>query len=116
MTAPLHSRDTGYDPRGSRSESAAPILHRGLTVKIFIKVIELDNEFIANCPELDVNCYGKTRNEAVRRLVSVLRFYIDSAHEMGLDVERLDTVLVEGDKNSGFWEREMIHESPGAIQ
>ena len=95
---------------------AALILHRGLNVKIYIKVIELDNEFIANCPELDVNCYGSTRNEAIRRLVSVLRFYVDSAQEMGLDVERLDTVLVEGDKNAGPWEKEMIHESPGAIQ
>ena len=84
-------------------------------MKIHIKIVELENEFIANCPELDVNCYGASRSEAVRRLVSVLQFYVDSAQELGLDVDRLDTVLVDGEKCTSTVSQELIHQCTGSI-
>jgi hypothetical protein len=37
-------------------------------MKISVKLIEHENEFIANCPELDINCYGGNRNDAIRRI------------------------------------------------
>ena len=66
-------------------------------MKLSIKLVELEREFIAHCPELDINCYGFNRKEAVRRLKNVLRFYIDSAQEFGLDVEGIDTIAIEGE-------------------
>lgn len=88
---------------------------RGTIVKIHIKIVEMEKEFIANCPELDVNCYGASRSEAVRRLVSVLQFYVDSAQELGLDVDRLDTVLVDGEKCNSPVSQELIHQCTGSI-
>jgi len=67
------------------------------TMKLSIKLHELENEFIASCPELDVNCYGSNRGEAIRRLRNVLQFYIDSAHEFGLEVESFDDIFIEGE-------------------
>jgi predicted RNase H-like HicB family nuclease len=66
-------------------------------MKLSIKLLEAENEFIANCPELDVNCYGADRSEAVRRLRNVLRFYMDSAQEFGLAIEQFDDVSIEGE-------------------
>ena len=48
-------------------------------MKLSIKLMEIEKEIIASCPELDVNCYGVNRGEAIRRLKNVLQFYIDSA-------------------------------------
>jgi predicted RNase H-like HicB family nuclease len=90
-------------------------IDRGTIVKIHIKIVELEKEFIANCPELDVNCYGASRSEAVRRLVSVLQFYVDSAQELGLDVDRLDTVLVDGEKCTSPISQELMHQCTGSI-
>ena len=53
------------------------------------------------CPELDVNCYGFDRNEAIRRLKNVLQFYIDSAQEFGLEVERFEAISIDGELNHG---------------
>ncbi|HDP79858.1 MAG TPA: hypothetical protein ENN21_03335 [Spirochaetes bacterium] len=66
-------------------------------MKLSIKLVELNSEYIANCPELDVNCYGVDRDEAIRRLKSVLRFYIESAHELGLEVERFEGFYINGE-------------------
>jgi len=71
-------------------------------MKLSIKLVEVEKEFIANCPELDINCYGSNREEAVRRLKSVLQFYIESAHEFGLDVESFESISVDGDMNHGL--------------
>ena len=65
-------------------------------MKISIKLIELDNEYIANCPELDINCYAHSRDEAIKRIVNVLKFYIDSAKELGLQIESFDLLSIEG--------------------
>ena len=65
-------------------------------MKITVKLIKLENEFIATCPELDINCYADNRGDAIRRIVSVLKFYIDAATEMGLQVEDLDSISIEG--------------------
>lgn len=66
-------------------------------MKLSIKLVELDTEFIANCPELDVNCYGSDRDEAIRRLKNVLQFYIDSAQELGLEVEQFEGFYINGE-------------------
>lgn len=66
-------------------------------MKIHVKFITAENEIIANCPELDVNCYGTNKDEAIRRLVNVLQFYIDAAQDLGLEVEQLETILIDGE-------------------
>lgn len=68
-------------------------------MNISIKVIDNGSEYIANCPELDINCYGSDRNEAIRRIKEVIYFYISSAKEMGLDVLPLKELSLEGTKN-----------------
>jgi predicted RNase H-like HicB family nuclease len=65
-------------------------------MKLSITVTELDNEYIANCPELEINCYGEDKIDAVRRIKNVLQFYIASAQELGFDVEDFDAMVVEG--------------------
>jgi phosphosulfolactate synthase (CoM biosynthesis protein A) len=83
-------------------------------MKISVKLIEHDNEFIANCPELDINCYGGNRNDAIRRIQSVINFYIESAKELGLDVENLSEIMIEGEWNREF-ESGRIHMASEAI-
>jgi hypothetical protein len=68
-------------------------------MKISVKLIEHNDEIIANCPELDINCYGSDKSEAVRRIKRVINFYINSAKELGLDVENLGEISIEGEKN-----------------
>ena len=65
-------------------------------MKLSIEFVELENEFIARCPELDINSYGFNKDEAIRRLVSVIKFYMDSAKEVGLEVKGLDVVSIDG--------------------
>jgi hypothetical protein len=65
-------------------------------MKLSIRIIELENECIANCPELEINCYGSDRDDAVRRIRNVLQFYISSAQELGFDVEEFDAMILEG--------------------
>lgn len=67
-------------------------------MKISINLQENNNEFIAICPELEINCYGTNKNEAIRRIKNVLQFYIHSAKELGLDVEKVESLTVEGKK------------------
>ncbi len=67
-------------------------------MKITIKLLDNEQEVIASCPELDINCYGSDRNEAIRRIRNVIQFYIESARELGLDVENLYHISVEGEK------------------
>ncbi len=56
---------------------------------ISITLIEDGKEYIANCPELDINCYGASEEEATRRIKNVINFYIDSAKEFGVNVSSL---------------------------
>lgn len=68
-------------------------------MKLSIKLIPNHEEIIANCPELDINCYGSDKAEAIRRIKKVIHFYVDSAKELGLDVESLDEISIEGETN-----------------
>ncbi len=70
-------------------------------MKLSIKLMEIEKEVIASCPELDVNCYGVNRGEAIRRLKNVLQFYIDSAQEFGLEVERFEAISIDGELSHG---------------
>jgi hypothetical protein len=66
-------------------------------MKITIQLIENTNEFIASCPELDINCYASNRHEAIHRIKKVISFYVDSARELGLDVQSFDEISIEGE-------------------
>ena len=65
-------------------------------MKITVNLIELDNEYIATCPELDINCYGADKNEAVKRIQNVINFYLNSAKELGLDVINFNEIQIDG--------------------
>jgi predicted RNase H-like HicB family nuclease len=81
-------------------------------MKLSINIIELENEYIANCPELEINCYGIDKNDAVRRIKNVLQFYIASAQELGFDVEEFDTMIVEGGSNIPFSHHSVVSTPP----
>jgi len=66
-------------------------------MKISVQVIEAENEYIATCPELDINCYGYDKKEAVNRIEKVIQFYIESAKELGLDVDSLHEIKIDGE-------------------
>ncbi len=74
-------------------------------MKLSIKLIRNHDEIIANCPELDINCYGSDKTEAVRRIQNVINFYVDSAKELGLDVESFTEISVEGEENRSIDDR-----------
>ena len=65
-------------------------------MNISIKLIDNGSEYIANCPELDVNCYGSDRDEALRRIRAVINFYIHSAKELGININPLNDLSFEG--------------------
>jgi len=71
-------------------------------MNISIKLINNGGEYIANCPELDINCYGSNENEAVRRLKDVISFYINSAKELGIDINPLKDISIEGSEKVFF--------------
>jgi predicted RNase H-like HicB family nuclease len=68
-------------------------------MNISIKLINNGSEFIANCPELDINCYGADKNEAMQRIRKVIAFYIESARELGLDINPLKNISIDGSDN-----------------
>jgi predicted RNase H-like HicB family nuclease len=65
-------------------------------MNISINLLKSENEFIASCPELEINCYGKNKIEAVRRIKNVLQFYMHSAKELGLDIENIESFTIDG--------------------
>jgi len=69
----------------------------GIDMKLSIKLIHNHDEIIANCPELDISCYGSDRNEAIRRIKKVINFYMESARELGLEVENLTEISIDGE-------------------
>jgi len=71
-------------------------------MKFSVKLITTEKEIIATCPELDINCYGNDRDEAIRRIKKVIRFYIESAKELGLDVDSIDELSVDGEIKSNL--------------
>ena len=65
-------------------------------MKLSIKLIENNNEFIATCPELDISCYATNKHEAIKRIQNILFFYMQSAQELGFSVENFETIDVDG--------------------
>jgi predicted RNase H-like HicB family nuclease len=65
-------------------------------MNISIKLIDNGSEYIANCPELDINCYGSDRDEALRRIRAVINFYINSAKELGISINPLKDLSFDG--------------------
>ena len=68
-------------------------------MNISINLINTGTEFIANCPELDINCYGSNKDEAMQRIQKVIAFYIESAKELGLDIHPLKDISIDGFEN-----------------
>ena len=64
-------------------------------MKITINLIQQENEFVAVCPELDINCYGRDKSDAIKRIYNVIEFYIESAKEFGFDVNELNEISIE---------------------
>jgi predicted RNase H-like HicB family nuclease len=71
-------------------------------MNISIKLIHNGNEFIANCPELDINCYGSNRDEALRRIKAVISFYISSAKELGINIDSLQEIFCDEHDSRSF--------------
>ncbi|MGQ9848166.1 MAG: hypothetical protein ACUVQP_11805 [Bacteroidales bacterium] len=65
-------------------------------MKLSIKLIERNHEYIATCPELDISCYASNKNEAIKRIQNILFFYMQSAQELGFSVESFETIDVDG--------------------
>ena len=59
-------------------------------MELSIKVWPKDEEFVASCPELDVFCYGKTHDQARKRLKKVIVFYAETASQLGYDIDTAD--------------------------
>ena len=65
-------------------------------MNISIKLIDNGSEYIANCPELDINCYGSNKKEALRRIKAVINFYLNSAKELGISINPLKDISLDG--------------------
>ena len=83
-------------------------------MKISVKLVEKNNEFIATCPDLDINCYAGDKDEAIRRIQNVINFYIESAQEFGLDVESMTELIVDGKKQKKLFPLK-LHAVPETI-
>ena len=81
-------------------------------MKISVKLIEHNDEFIANCPELDINCYGSNKNEAIRRIKSVIDFYVDSAKELGIDIDSIQELNIDDEATTN---ETKISQTPSTI-
>ncbi len=46
-----------------------------------------ENEYVASCPELEIFCYGKDEQQARQRIKKVIRFYIETANELGYPID-----------------------------
>ena len=65
-------------------------------MNISIKLIDNGSEYIANCPELDINCYGSNKEDALRRIKAVINFYLNSAKELGISINSLTDISIDG--------------------
>ncbi len=65
-------------------------------MNISIKLIDNGSEYIANCPELDINCYGSNKDEALRRIKAVINFYVNSAKELGISITTPNDISFDG--------------------
>jgi predicted RNase H-like HicB family nuclease len=83
-------------------------------MKLSITLMQIENEYIASCPELEINCYGSDKGDAIRRIKNVLQFYIASAQELGFEVESLDSMVIEGGNTLPFRDHAIV-ETPGSV-
>lgn len=98
-----------YNPRSPISDLGK--IRKEPIMKLSIVLVEAEREFIATCPELNINCYGADKGEAVRRLKNVLQFYIESAKEFGLEVENIDALILEGEIRPAYIKEVYIQKS-----
>ncbi|MEW6095973.1 MAG: hypothetical protein AB1567_05555 [bacterium] len=56
---------------------------------------EGEQAYLASYPKLQIYSYGKTVQESISRLKEIIKFYIDSANELGISVENLCNVPLE---------------------
>jgi len=75
-------------------------------MNISIKLIDNGSEYIANCPELDINCYAPNKEDALRRIKAVIYFYINSAEELGISTNSFKDKLFE-ESDIDFYENQM---------
>jgi len=78
-------------------------------MNISIKLIDNGSEYIANCPELDINCYGSDKDEAIRRIRAVISFYINSAKELGISINPLKDISFEGSNINFFSDQSLMN-------
>ena len=67
---------------------------------ISIKIIDCGSECIATCVEFDLNCYGKNKEEAMQRIKHVIIFYINSAKDIGINIEPVLKISMDGHAQS----------------
>ncbi|MCX7679737.1 MAG: hypothetical protein N2316_11040 [Spirochaetes bacterium] len=84
-------------------------------MKIHVRFIATEKEIIANCPELDVNCYGTSKDEAMRRFFNVLQFYFDAAQDLGLEIEQLESILIDDENRVDLFTPELIKNNSESI-
>lgn len=80
-------------------------------MKLSVELIKAENEYIARCPEIDVNCYGTDKDEAIKRLKNVILFYLDSVKEFGIEVSDFEVISDEDDNSNKFFEDTFPHKS-----
>ena len=58
--------------------------------------------YVAACPELNLEMSAATREQAVKRMEKVLLFYLNSAKEMGIEPELLEFASRKYKKKKGL--------------
>ncbi len=48
---------------------------------------EGDASYIVSCPRLEIYSYGNTVNKAVQRMKEIVKFYVESADQLGISLE-----------------------------
>ncbi|MBI4777942.1 type II toxin-antitoxin system HicB family antitoxin [Candidatus Desantisbacteria bacterium] len=48
---------------------------------------EGDASYIVSCPRLEIYSYGKTVNTAIQRMKEIVKFYVESADQLGVSLE-----------------------------
>lgn len=66
-------------------------------MKFNIEILNENESFIATCPELEINCFADSKDNAMRRIKEVIKFYLESAKEMGFEVSTGDSFLIDGE-------------------
>ena len=64
-------------------------------MSLSIQVRQKDDEYIANCPELEIFCYGKDESQARKRIKKVIQFYAETAQELGYDLDLSHLTLLK---------------------